>query len=83
MRIILLTLLCTLSLAARDPLAKRIHHADTARFRSQKSVHGGAGELAFGAMFGSTIMARMSLFIGRLTFLFQEWIHLIPRNTGP
>lgn len=35
--------------------------------------------VAFGAMFGSTVMARMSLFIGRLTFLFQEWIHLIPR----
>ena len=39
--------------------------------------------IAFGAMFGSTVMARMSLFIGRLTFLFQEWIHLIPRNPGP
>jgi len=38
--------------------------------------------IAFGAMFGSTIMARMSLFIGRLTFLFQDWIHLIPKNPG-
>jgi hypothetical protein len=38
--------------------------------------------IAFGAMFGSTVMARMSLFIGRLTFLFQEWIHLIPRPKG-
>ena len=35
--------------------------------------------IAFGAMFGSTVMARMSLFIGRLLFLFQDWIHLIPR----
>jgi len=33
--------------------------------------------IAFGAMFGSTVMARMSLFIGRLDFLFREWIHLI------
>lgn len=33
--------------------------------------------IAFGAMFGSTVMARMSLFIGRLVFLFQEWIPLI------
>jgi len=33
--------------------------------------------IAFGAMFGSTVMARLSLFIGRLTFLFQDWIHLI------
>jgi hypothetical protein len=39
--------------------------------------------IAFGAMFGSTVMARMSLFIGRLSFLFQDWIHLIPRNPGP
>lgn len=35
--------------------------------------------VAFGAMFGSTVMARMSLFIGRLTYLFSDWIHLIPR----
>jgi hypothetical protein len=33
--------------------------------------------IAFGAMFGSTVMARMSLFIGRLDFLFRDWIHLI------
>jgi hypothetical protein len=33
--------------------------------------------IAFGAMFGSTVMARMSLFIGRLLFLFGDWIHLI------
>jgi hypothetical protein len=35
--------------------------------------------VAFGAMFGSTVMARMSLFIGRLMYLFQEWVHLIPK----
>jgi hypothetical protein len=34
--------------------------------------------IAFGAMFGSTVMARLSLFIGRLWFLFAEWIRLIP-----
>ena len=33
--------------------------------------------IAFGAMFGSTVMARLSLFIGRLDFLFREWIPLI------
>lgn len=33
--------------------------------------------IAFGAMFGSTVMARLSLFIGRLWFLFTDWIHLI------
>lgn len=34
--------------------------------------------VAFGAMFGSTVMARVSLFISRLWFLFGEWIHLFP-----
>jgi hypothetical protein len=33
--------------------------------------------IAFGAIFGSTVMARMSLFIGRLYFLFHDWIHLV------
>lgn len=33
--------------------------------------------IAFGAMFGSTVMARLSLFIGRLVFLFRDWIHWI------
>jgi hypothetical protein len=35
--------------------------------------------IAFGAIFGSTVMARMSLFIGRLLFLFRDWIHFLPR----
>jgi hypothetical protein len=35
--------------------------------------------IGFGAIFGSTVMARLSLFIGRLLFLFRDWIHLIPR----
>jgi len=29
---------------------------------------------AFGAMFGSTVMARMSLLIGRMYFLLDKWI---------
>lgn len=29
---------------------------------------------AFGAMFGSTVMARMSLLIGRINFLLNDWI---------
>jgi len=36
--------------------------------------------IAFGAMFGSTVMARLSLFIGRLWYLFAEWLHLIPKG---
>jgi hypothetical protein len=45
-----------------------------------KTVRGASGlgrwlmMIAFGAMFGSTVMARMSLFIGRLDFLFRNWI---------
>ncbi len=33
--------------------------------------------VAFGASFGSTIMARISLLIGRLFFLFHDWLHLV------
>ena len=33
--------------------------------------------VAFGAGFGYTVMARMSLLIGRVTFLLKEWLHLI------
>ncbi|HAH87485.1 MAG TPA: hypothetical protein DCL60_08960 [Armatimonadetes bacterium] len=31
---------------------------------------------AFGAMFGSTVMARMSLLIGRIYFLLHDWLHV-------
>ena len=34
--------------------------------------------VSFGAVFGTTIMARLGLFIPRLKFLFGDWIHLIP-----
>jgi len=30
--------------------------------------------IAFGAMFGNTVMARMSLFIGRMYFLLHDWL---------
>ncbi|HHY76032.1 MAG TPA: hypothetical protein GX500_04500 [Firmicutes bacterium] len=33
--------------------------------------------VAFGAAFGSTVMGRMSLFIGRLQYLFGDWLGLI------
>ncbi|MEW6524654.1 MAG: hypothetical protein AB1445_14100, partial [Bacillota bacterium] len=32
---------------------------------------------SFGAAYGNTVMARMSLVIGRLQFLFTQWIPLI------
>ncbi len=31
---------------------------------------------AFGAMFGATVMARMSLLIGRIYFLLHDWLHI-------
>jgi hypothetical protein len=31
---------------------------------------------AFGAMFGATVMARMSLFIARVDFLLKDWLHI-------
>ena len=30
--------------------------------------------IAFGAMFGNTVMARISLFIGRVQFLLHDWL---------
>ncbi len=33
--------------------------------------------VGFGASFGYTVMARMSLLIGRIQFLLTDWIHLI------
>jgi hypothetical protein len=35
--------------------------------------------IAFGASLGSTIMARLSLVIGRLQFLFGTWIPILPK----
>jgi hypothetical protein len=32
---------------------------------------------SFGASFGYTVMARVSLFIGRVTFLLRDWLHAI------
>jgi hypothetical protein len=35
--------------------------------------------IAFGAMFGNTVMARISLFIGRVYFLLGDWLgHYVP-----
>lgn len=33
--------------------------------------------ISFGASFGFTVMARVSLLIGRLQFLFGDWLHII------
>ena len=39
--------------------------------------------IAFGAMFGNTVMARISLFIGRMQFLLKDWLgSLLPWLAG-
>jgi hypothetical protein len=52
--------------------------------REHKGVLGGASRVGiwflmvgFGASFGYTVMARVSLLIGRMQFLFRDWLGLI------
>jgi hypothetical protein len=52
--------------------------------KEHKGALGGAAKVGiyflmvtFGASFGYTVMSRMSLLIGRLYFLFGDWLHLI------
>ena len=65
MRVVLLTILCAASLAARDPLAQRIRHNDPSRYRPSKSVHGGAGQMAFGVMLPGSEFQSNLLFLHR------------------
>jgi hypothetical protein len=53
--------------------------------KEHKGLFGGTAKLGiwflmitFGASFGYTVMSRMSLMIGRLDFLFGEWLGMIP-----
>ena len=50
-----------------------------------RGVHGAAARVgvyflmvAFGASFGYTVMARVSLLISRVQFLLRDWLHLLP-----
>jgi len=50
-------------------------------------VHGAGARLgiyflmvAFGASFGYTVMARVSLLIARVQFLLRDWLHLLPSS---
>ena len=52
--------------------------------KEHKGVFGGLAKIgvwflmiAFGASFGYTVMARISLLIGRMYFLLHNWLHLI------
>ncbi len=53
--------------------------------KEHKGVLGGVAKLgiwflmvAFGASFGYTVMARVSLLIGRMQFILGDWLHIIP-----
>ncbi len=52
--------------------------------RKQEGIYGAASKVgiwflmvSFGASFGYTVMARISLLIGRLQYLLGDWLHLI------
>ena len=52
--------------------------------KEHKGALGGVAKLgiwflmvAFGASFGYTVMGRVSLLIGRITFLLRDWLHVI------
>jgi len=52
--------------------------------KEHKGAFGGAARVGiwflminFGAMFGYTVMSRMSLLIGRMDYLFNDWLRLI------
>jgi mannose-6-phosphate isomerase-like protein (cupin superfamily) len=47
MRSLCFALMIVLPAAAREPLAQRIVHTDPAKYRSAKTVHGGAGQLDY------------------------------------
>jgi mannose-6-phosphate isomerase-like protein (cupin superfamily) len=65
MRVVPLTLLCAALLVARDPLAQRIRHTDPSRYRPSRSVHGGAGQMAFTALLNASNFQSNFLFLHR------------------
>ncbi len=65
MRVLLLTLLCAVSMLARDPLAQRIRHNDPAKYRPSKAVHGGPGQLNYSAMLDAKDFNANLLFLHR------------------
>jgi len=51
MKTVYLAFVLVASLAAREPLAQRIVHADPSKYRPMKAVHNGAGQLDYMALF--------------------------------
>ena len=69
MKILCLAALClaALPLAALEPLAQRIVHTDPAKYRTAKSVHGGAGQLNYMALFDAHSLDTNLFFLHRGT----------------
>ncbi|MEA3474987.1 MAG: hypothetical protein U9R23_00850 [Candidatus Cloacimonadota bacterium] len=51
--------------------------AHTGAYGKFTSIGIGFMMIGFGASFGYTVMARISLLIGRIEFLLEEWLHLL------
>jgi len=60
-----LLLVSATSVAADTSLERRIAHTDPASFRSLTGVHGGAGSMDFGVLFGADALATNFIFLHR------------------
>ncbi len=69
MKILCLVAIClaALPLAAMEPLAQRIVHTDPSKYRTAKSVHGGAGQLNYMALFDAHSLDTNLFFLHRGT----------------
>ena len=65
MKLNLVVLTLILPLAAREPLANRISHADPARYRHSPAVHGGPGALDYMALLDSHALDTNLYFLHR------------------
>lgn len=65
MKTLIVGALCILPLAAREPLAQRIVHTDPSKYRAAKSVHGGAGQLDYMALFDAHSLDTNLFFLHR------------------
>ena len=67
MNLLIPGMLCLWTLMAREPLAQRIAHTDPAKYRAAKSVHGGAGQLDYMALFDAHSLDTNLFFLHRGT----------------
>ena len=65
MKILLFASLSILPILAVEPLAQRIVHTDPSKYRSAKSVHGGAGQLDYLALFDAHSLDTNLFFLHR------------------